>query len=59
MATPSDLVAAADVPERQREEAERQEEEEGVEHEGTPWTSELDHQARACTFQEQEVRKEP
>jgi hypothetical protein len=29
----SDLVAALHVPERQREEAERQEEEKGVEHE--------------------------
>jgi hypothetical protein len=28
----SDLVAAADIPERQREKAERQEEEENVEH---------------------------
>ncbi len=37
MAFPSDLVAALHVPERQREEAERQEEEEGVEHGVSPW----------------------
>jgi hypothetical protein len=32
----SDLVAALHVPERQREEAERQEDEEGIEHGSSP-----------------------